>query len=141
MKRWLRAEPRVSWSVDLTGTGNSYQVIRSQDMSVVGAYNEALCYPFISFWQGWTPDGPGCSAAQSHEACECGSKDDFDPVHFGNSRPPCGRNYFLRRALTVTSVNPFPSSPCREVVTAFWSRLLSSMTSRTRTDLAGSKGL
>lgn len=46
----------VSWSVDLTGTGNSYQVIRSQDMSVVGAYNEALCYPFISFWQGWTPD-------------------------------------------------------------------------------------
>jgi hypothetical protein len=48
----------VKWSVDLTGTGNSYQVIRSQEMSAIGAdYDEGLCYPFISFWTGWTPDG------------------------------------------------------------------------------------
>ena len=47
----------VKWSVDLTGTGNNYQCIRSQEMSAINAnYDERLCYPFISFWTGWTPD-------------------------------------------------------------------------------------
>lgn len=49
----------VKWSVDRTGIGNSYEVIRSQEMSLIGAnYDERLCYPFISFWTGdWNPDG------------------------------------------------------------------------------------
>lgn len=33
-------------------TGGSYANIRT----AIGACNEALCYPFISFWQGWAPD-------------------------------------------------------------------------------------
>jgi hypothetical protein len=49
----------VSWSVDRTGIGNSYEVIRKEDISKFG-YKEELCYPFISFWHdpnGWSPDG------------------------------------------------------------------------------------
>lgn len=60
----------VTWSVDLTGTGNNYVVIRSQDMSTVGSYDESLCYAFISFWQGWTPDGsPFLNGADASGNC------------------------------------------------------------------------
>jgi hypothetical protein len=60
----------VTWSVDLTGTGNNYVVIRSQDMSSIGTYDESLCYPFISFWQGWTPDNsPFLNGADASGNC------------------------------------------------------------------------
>lgn len=51
-------EPKiVRWSVDRSGSGTRYDVIRTQDMTSVGTYDESLCYPYMSFWTGWTPDG------------------------------------------------------------------------------------
>ena len=47
----------VTWSVDRTGSGNNYTVIRTQDMATIGIYDESLCRAFISFWSGWSPDG------------------------------------------------------------------------------------
>jgi len=48
----------VTWSVDRTGSGNKYEVIRTQNLNEIGVhYDESLLAPFISFWQGWTPDG------------------------------------------------------------------------------------
>jgi hypothetical protein len=60
----------VTWSVDRTGSGNGYVVIRTQDMATVGSYDESRCYPFISFWQGWTPDGsPFLDGADAPGTC------------------------------------------------------------------------
>lgn len=47
----------VTWAVDLKGSGNSYTEIRKQEMSTAGSYDESLCYVYLSFWCGWTPDG------------------------------------------------------------------------------------
>src|SRR6185369_1487693 len=52
----------VVWSVDRTGSGQSYVEIHRQNMSEVGSYDESLCYPYMSFWHqdkpgGWTVDG------------------------------------------------------------------------------------
>jgi hypothetical protein len=60
----------VTWSVDRTGSGNSYEVIASRAMSTVGNYDESLCYPYISFWTGWTPDGsPFLNGADAKGKC------------------------------------------------------------------------
>ncbi|MEP6538954.1 MAG: family 16 glycosylhydrolase [Bryobacteraceae bacterium] len=60
----------VTWSVDRGGSGGSYDLIRSQDMSAIGSYDESLCYPYISFWTGWTPDGsPFLKGADSSGKC------------------------------------------------------------------------
>ena len=64
----------VKWSVDLTGTGNSYQCIRKQDMGAIGAaYDERLCYPFISFWSDWTPDGSPFDKEGKDATARCGA--------------------------------------------------------------------
>jgi Glycosyl hydrolases family 16 len=61
----------VTWSVDLTGTGNSYVAIRTQDMKAT-PYNESLCYVIISFWHGgWTPDNSPFLAGKDAPA-KCG---------------------------------------------------------------------
>jgi hypothetical protein len=45
----------ITWSVDLTGSGNNYVTIRTQQMAEIGLYNESLCYAFISFWGYYSP--------------------------------------------------------------------------------------
>ena len=88
----------VKWSVDLNGTGNSYQCIRSQEMSAIGAaYDENLCYPFISFWTDWTPDGSpfnkGTDAtAKCGESGACYQAFYFQPLKF----TPSSRNQITR---------------------------------------------
>ena len=48
----------VTWCVDRTGTGDHYEMIRAQYLDEIGVqYDKSLLVPFISFWQGWTPDG------------------------------------------------------------------------------------
>jgi hypothetical protein len=89
----------VKWSVDLTGTGNSYQVIRSQEMSAIrAAYDETLCYPFISFWNGWTPDGSPFDNKGKDATAMCGESGAcyqafyFQPLKF----TPSSRNQITR---------------------------------------------
>jgi Glycosyl hydrolases family 16 len=47
----------ITWSVDGTGSGNNYVLIRTQPMEKIGLYNESLCYVFISFWPYYSPRG------------------------------------------------------------------------------------
>jgi hypothetical protein len=46
----------VTWSVDPDGSGTKYQRLRRVEKSEIGRYVESLCYPYISFWAGWTFD-------------------------------------------------------------------------------------
>ena len=88
----------VKWSVDLTGIGNSYQVIRSQKMDAIGAYDERLCYPFISFWNDWTPDGSPFDKEGKDATAKCGESGAcyqafyFQPLKF----TPSSRNQITR---------------------------------------------
>jgi Glycosyl hydrolases family 16 len=67
-------EELITWSVDLTGTGENYVVIRSQVMTGM-PYNESALFPFISFWQGWTPDGsPFLKGADAQGDCGASGK-------------------------------------------------------------------
>ncbi len=47
----------ITWSVDRTGSGNNYVMIRTQPMAAIGTYKESLCYVFISFWPYYSPRG------------------------------------------------------------------------------------
>jgi hypothetical protein len=61
----------VTWSVDLTGTGNSYVAIRTQAMAGIGRYDESLCQVFFGFWPGFSP-GDGSEFQNGNDAeTEC----------------------------------------------------------------------
>jgi hypothetical protein len=90
----------ITWSVDVTGTGNSYVTIRTQDMSNVGKYDESLCYPFISLWtswkdgkQGWSPD-----ASPFLEGRDAAGKE-------GNYADPCYQAFYFQPLKFTPSAN------------------------------------
>jgi len=82
----------VTWSVDIGGKGDRYVDIRTQPMGDYH-YVEALCYPFISFWTGWTPDNSPFTGG-SGATHDCGTSGRcyqayyFQPLRF----TPSGRN-------------------------------------------------
>ena len=76
----------ITWSVDVSGSGNSFVPIHSQDMASVGRYEESLCYVYISFWQGWTPDGSKFDGEDAKANCgesgACHQAFYFQPLKF-----------------------------------------------------------
>ena len=80
----------VTWSVDLTGSGNNYVVIRNLDVPKDFDYKESLCYPYMSVWGPWTFDGSkfleGADApTKCGESGPCYQAFFFQPLKFTKS--------------------------------------------------------
>ncbi len=81
----------VTWSVDLTGSGNHYTPIRSLDVSNDFNYDESLCYLYMSLWTGWSFDASKFQEGADAEG-KCGESGPcyqaffFQPLRFTPSK-------------------------------------------------------
>ncbi len=93
-------EPRmVRWSVDLTGSGNQYTLLRRQKMASIGpVYNEGDLYVFMSFWQGWTPDNSPFTGSPPANGCQCaGSGPCYQAYYFQSLKfTPSSHNTMIK---------------------------------------------